>query len=304
MDNGAIVMTMRHFYPYVIIVGICVGCGVSPTRKTQEQAHAQQVERSNLARPHKEHASRAPAVKPAPKSCADRNLELDAERQKLFSQRPCNFSVDCIALTAAQTEIEEKHCPSITGAGCEAEGASCQPDSVLMCKSGQCRVAAPDAELDEAAVPNENKVGIDPPPRPPAGDAEQRARQLLSAIVADEPALAADFFFPQEAFRKVKAMAKPDRYWRKLFARYQKDIHALHEQLGEVQPDNVHFERLEVVRRGGFVRRGEEGNALPYWAARHNRLHYTRDGRAEKIEVRVLITWGRRWYITHLSEFH
>ena len=45
------------------------------------------------------------------------------------------------------------------------------------------------------------------------GDAEDKARRLFEAIVRDDPALAADFYFPREAFLLVKAMADPGRYW-------------------------------------------------------------------------------------------
>jgi len=128
------------------------------------------------------------------------------------------------------------------------------------------------------------------------------AADLLRAIAEDNPALAADFFFPKSAFRLVKNIPDPDRYWQRLFARYEADIHALHAATPELA--RAQFVRLEVVKRGGWMAVGDEGNKLPYWAARHNRLHYTVDGAARSLEVRVLITWGNNWYITHLSEFH
>jgi hypothetical protein len=33
-------------------------------------------------------------------------------------------------------------------------------------------------------------------------------------------------------------------------------------------------------------------------------LHYRVNGVQRAIEVRVLITWGARWYVIHLREFH
>ena len=139
------------------------------------------------------------------------------------------------------------------------------------------------------------------PPRPPVGDAEQRARALFDAIVHDEPARAEGFFFPRAAFVQVKAMAHPERYYDKLHARFEQDIHALHAST----PDwsGAVFERLELVERGGYVRVNEEGNRLPYWASRHSWLHYVLNGKPRKLELRVLITWQERWYVIHLSEF-
>ena len=141
-----------------------------------------------------------------------------------------------------------------------------------------------------------------PPPRPPPGDAEARARLLFDAIVHDEPARAQAFFFPRDAFLQVKAIAHPERYYARLRSRFDADIHALHAKTPDLE--RATFERLELVTRGGFVRPGEEGNRLPYWASRHAWLHYRVGEAPRKIELRVLITWDERWYVIHLSEFH
>lgn len=138
--------------------------------------------------------------------------------------------------------------------------------------------------------------------RPAAESAQDGARQLFDAIVHDDPARAKDFFFPREPFTKLKAIAKPERYWDKLHARFEADVHALHARLPELA--RAEFVRLELGRRGGYVLPGEEGNRLPYWAARHAFLHYRVGEQQRKFEVRVLITWQERWYVIHLSEFH
>jgi hypothetical protein len=137
-------------------------------------------------------------------------------------------------------------------------------------------------------------------PRPPADGAQEGARALLLAIVRDDPALADAFFFPRDAFTQVKAIAKPERYWDKLHQRFFEDIHALHATV----PANAEFVRLELTPRGGWVKPGEEGNKLPYWAARHAWLHYRVGAEQKKFEVRVLISWQQRWYVIHLNEFH
>jgi hypothetical protein len=137
-------------------------------------------------------------------------------------------------------------------------------------------------------------------PRPSADGAQDGARALLAAIVKDDPALADAFFFPRDAFIELKAIAKPERYWDKLHKRFDEDIHKLHATV----PANAEFVRLELTARGGWVAPGEEGNKLPYWAARHAWLHYRVGPEQRKLEVRVLITWQQRWYVIHLSEFH
>ncbi|MFT3927886.1 MAG: hypothetical protein QM778_35490 [Myxococcales bacterium] len=151
-------------------------------------------------------------------------------------------------------------------------------------------------------VPASNRADLaQVPPRPPVESAQAHAKLLFDAIVHDEPARAAEFFFPRDAFLLVKAMQKPERYWDKLRARFDQDIHALHHNTPDL--DKAEFERLELTRRGGWVKPGEEGNHLPYWAARHAWLHYRVGKQKRKLEVRVLITWDDRWYVIHLSEF-
>lgn len=161
----------------------------------------------------------------------------------------------------------------------------------------------PRTQAQTAAIPAHNRADqVASPPRPAQGDADVRARALFEAIVHDEPARAEAFFFPRGAFLLVKAMAHPERYYDRLRRRFEQDIHALHAATKDL--DRARFERLDLGRRGGFVRVGEEGNRLPYWAARHARLHYRVGEEPRSIEVRVLITWDDVWYVIHLSEFH
>jgi hypothetical protein len=148
-----------------------------------------------------------------------------------------------------------------------------------------------------AAQPQETAT----PPRPPEGDIQDKARRLWDAIVRDDPALAADAFFPREPFLQIKNMRDPGRYYDKLRARFDADIHALHASTPDL--DRATFERLELAKRGGYVRVREEGNRLPYWASRHSRLHYRVGKALRALDVRVIIAWQDAWYVIHLSPF-
>jgi hypothetical protein len=162
---------------------------------------------------------------------------------------------------------------------------------------------AQEVATQRAPIPPENRANLtQAPPRPSAESAEALARTLFDAIVADDPARAAEVFFPRPAFLHVKDIADPGRYYDQLYKRFFSDVHALHARLAGL-PD-VRFERFELSKRGGFIQVHEEANRLPYWAARHNVLHYRSGSRALSFEVRVLITWGNRWYLIHLNEFH
>lgn len=153
-----------------------------------------------------------------------------------------------------------------------------------------------------AAIPEHNRADLtEAPPRPPVGDAAERASRLFDAIVRDEPALAEDFFLPLDAFRLIKAMSDPDTLWNRIHRAYEEDIHELHASLPDLA--RATFVRLELSRRRSWVVLREETNRLPYWAQRHNRLVYAVDGEERSFEVRTLIAWDDRWYVTHLSEF-
>jgi hypothetical protein len=153
------------------------------------------------------------------------------------------------------------------------------------------------------AIPEHNRANLrEPPPLPGPGDLEERARVLFQAIVADDPSPARDFFLSREAFRAVKGIADPDTLWDRIFRAYEEDIHELHAQLG-ADAAEAEFVRFELSRRRGWVVVREESNRLPYWAQRHSWLVYRVRGEERRFEVRTMIAWDDRWYITHLNEF-
>ena len=155
-------------------------------------------------------------------------------------------------------------------------------------------VSANDVPAPSAAKPA-------PPPLPPLADFNARAQVLFEAIVKDAPATAMALFLPREAFRKIKAVTAPDPLYDRLVRAYERDIHALHAGLPEL--NQAEFVRVDLSRRRSYVVPGEEANRLPYWAQRHSWLVYRVRQREQRIELRVMIAWEDRWYLTHLSEF-
>lgn len=159
------------------------------------------------------------------------------------------------------------------------------------------------AQPIEIPIPEHNRAELaEAPPRPPVGDADARARRCFDAIVRDEPALATDFFLPKEAFRAIKGIADPDALWDRIFRAYEGDVHELHAVLG-ADASRAEFVRLEPSRRRAWVRVREESNRLPYWAQRHSWIVYRVGDEERRFEVRTMIAWDDRWYVTHLSEF-
>ncbi len=164
--------------------------------------------------------------------------------------------------------------------------------------------AAEDSAAEDAppVIPPQNARSLrEAPPRPGAGDFEERARTLFDAILAnDASAAAADIFFPADAFNLVKGVSDPARVYRRLMREFGAHVAAGHESI----PADAEFVRFQMSRRCSWVERRQEANALPYWSCRHNWVHYRVGEREGRFKVRTLITWGERWYVTHLGEFH
>lgn len=140
------------------------------------------------------------------------------------------------------------------------------------------------------------------PPRPGVDGAQDRARQLFEAIKQDDPELGMAFFMSREVFRQIKGVADPDRFYDRMLRLFHRDVHALHEELGE-DVERAEFVRLELSRRRGWVEVRQESNRLPYWAQRHNPLIYRVGDDKRRFEVRTMNAWDGEWYVTHLSEF-
>ncbi len=134
---------------------------------------------------------------------------------------------------------------------------------------------------------------------PAEGDAAERAALLVQALREDNPDLALPFFFPQDAFRQVKGIKDPDRYFKRLIDVYRADLQAMRASLKD--PDHVTFVRFSLGRQRRWVQRGKEANDLPYWANYKASIVVLDAGRERTLPVRVLITWDDRWYVTHLT---
>jgi hypothetical protein len=267
----------------------------------------------------------ADAAPPGP-TCAERGAgALALIDEALAGLRACEWDVECVLVpietrcgAACPAAVSSDGLVRARAAVAEVDAASCatfrgcpapEPGCALLavsCIEGSCTTrpaTEPPPARPEIAIPPQNAARLtEAPPRPPAGDAEERARQLFDAVVHDDPDRALGFFFPREAFLEVKGIADAGAYWDRLFARYLEDVHTLHATTPDL--DRAEYLGLDLVRRGGWVAVREEGNRLPYWASRHAFIRYRVGAEERRMEVRVLITWGERWFVIHLSEFH
>lgn len=159
----------------------------------------------------------------------------------------------------------------------------------------------------EIAIPPENARGLTRPvPRPGPGDVEARARLLFRALqtgARDDLGAAAGFFFERLPFFAVKDMSGAAGYHATLLRSYRRDIEAYRAERPELA--GAQFDRFELSRACTWMTPGREANRLPYWSCYRSKLHYrTAAGRPRELEVRVMIHWGARWFVTHLRPFH
>ncbi|MEZ4220565.1 MAG: hypothetical protein R3B13_06505 [Polyangiaceae bacterium] len=131
------------------------------------------------------------------------------------------------------------------------------------------------------------------------------ASTLFTAMQKDDPSLAKGLFFPIEAYRQVKAIAKPERdYERRLIANFERDIHKYHKLLGP-NPENAKLVELAVPEdRARWMKPGSEGNKLGYFRVLRSRLRFADGkGKERELEITSLISWRGEWYVVHIHGF-
>lgn len=127
--------------------------------------------------------------------------------------------------------------------------------------------------------------------------------ELWSAIVDDNPAKAAPFFFPKSAYRQVKDLSDPDVDWTsRLWSEFSADVTTYHDRLGAGARATT-FVGLEVPSaQMQWITPGVEYNRGSYWRVLNSELRYrTRDGSLQTLAVASLISWRGEWYVVHLA---
>jgi hypothetical protein len=130
-------------------------------------------------------------------------------------------------------------------------------------------------------------------------DLTERARHLFDAIVQNEPTLADDFFFPAAPFVPLKDVADPAKYFAQLLAAYHRDITALHRS--RTSWADARFVSFELGTSPTWVKPGDEYNKIGYFRTFHGKLRTGISGTPHIIEVRTIISWDGKWYVTHLG---
>jgi hypothetical protein len=136
--------------------------------------------------------------------------------------------------------------------------------------------------------------------RPPLSSDEltRSAEHLFDGVSRDEPELADDFFFPREPFLRLKDVKDPAAYHAELVRAYHHDVHLLHAHRRSWE--GARFVSFELGTEPRWVRPGEEWNKIGYHRTFGGKLRYELRGKVRVLEIRTIISWDGRWYVTHL----
>ncbi len=129
-----------------------------------------------------------------------------------------------------------------------------------------------------------------------------RMRILWTAITHGAPSIAAPVFFPEGAYRQVKAIWNPSGDFRnRIWAIFTHDVAAYRRELG---PHAVSARLTGVVSApsaAGWVPRGVCENAVGYWHLPGTRLVYVVGTTRYSVGVDSMISWRGAWYVIHLG---
>lgn len=217
---------------------------------------------------------------------------------------PSRLSVRLLALTLAcslASACGEKATPTPTAtSAAPATSAPAPEPSTTDTPTPSTTSAAEDAGAPPPKEPPHDPANKAKPPID-SEELQARARSLFEAIVHNNPALAEDMWFPRDPFLILKDIKDPGKYWDQLHRTYAKDIEKLHRK--RKSWEGAEFEKFEPGSPPKWVKPGDEGNKIGYFRTVKGNLVYRMEGKTQKIEVRVMISWQSRWFITHLSKF-
>lgn len=125
---------------------------------------------------------------------------------------------------------------------------------------------------------------------------------LWLAVTTGKPRFALPAFFPEAAYKQVKAIASPESDWRnRLWYDFTLDVAAVHALLGK----NAKNARLiTVIVPAGYAAWVSPGgcyNNVGYWHVPGARVVYRQDGQLRSFGIASLISWRGDWYVVHFG---
>ena len=123
---------------------------------------------------------------------------------------------------------------------------------------------------------------------------------LWLAVTSGKPSFGEPAFFPEAAYRQLKAIPYPDADWQdRLWYDFALDIDAAHGLVAR----GARLARVIVPEsEAAWVYPGACYNSIGYWHVGGARVVYTEHGQERSFGIASLISWRGAWYVVHLGE--
>jgi hypothetical protein len=125
---------------------------------------------------------------------------------------------------------------------------------------------------------------------------------LWLAVRRGKPSLAKAAFFPEAAYKQVKAIYDAAGDWRnRLWLDFALDVKAAHRLLGR-HPAAARLVKVIVDEPGAaWVDPGVCYNRTGYWHVANPRIVYRLRGQERSFGIASLISWRGVWYVVHFG---
>jgi len=183
---------------------------------------------------------------------------------------------------------------SVTASG----SPSAQPATPTASATARATAASPPAALPvapgEGALPQTRTI-----PRTDSVAFRNAMADLWLAVTTGNPRFGLPAFFPEAAYKQVKAIPYPAADWQyRLWYDFTLDVRAAHRILHPgAQLVRVIVPAADTV----WVGPGACYNSVGYWHAPGARVVYRDDGQERSFGIASLISWRGVWYVVHLG---
>ena len=123
---------------------------------------------------------------------------------------------------------------------------------------------------------------------------------LWLAVTADNAGFALPAFFPEAAYKQLKAIAYPEADWQdRLWYDFTLDVRAAHSLLA---PGARLVRVIVPAAEAAWIYPGACYNSVGYWHAGGARVVYLERGQERSFGIASLISWRGVWYVVHFGE--
>lgn len=142
---------------------------------------------------------------------------------------------------------------------------------------------------------------VEPAPPPTSEELTRRMKHLVEAIAQNDVALAADVFYPRDAYIETFDVRTPDpgkHYDTKVKGAIAKQVAAVHRRTRGVA--GAQLKSFDLGAQISRVEPKARAMRVPTWRARHAKLTYLANGETHQLDIAELVAWRGAWYVTRL----